>query len=82
MAKSLQALFDKAVDLKNRGRLTDAIAIYRTAVRQYPQSGAAEHNLAAALGDAGRAGEAETHIRRAFKKGLDALACLRACVVL
>jgi tetratricopeptide (TPR) repeat protein len=72
MAKSLQALFDKAVDLKNRGRLTDAIAIYRTAVRQYPQSGAAEHNLAAALGDAGRAGEAETHIRRAFKKGLDA----------
>ena len=72
MSKNLQSLFDKATALKQRGRLTDAIALYRQAVRQYPQSGVAEHNLAGALGDAGRAGEAETHIRRAFKKGLDA----------
>jgi tetratricopeptide (TPR) repeat protein len=32
----------------------------------------AEHNLAAALGDAGRWTEAEPHIRAAFSKGIDA----------
>ena len=72
VAKAMQTLFDKAAALKQRGRLTDAIALYRKAVKQNPQSGVAEHNLAGALGDAGRAVEAETHIRRAFKKGLDA----------
>jgi tetratricopeptide (TPR) repeat protein len=72
MAKSLQALFDKAVALKERGKLNDAIAIYRSAVKRYPESGVAEHNLAGALGDAGRASEAQTHILRAFRKGLDA----------
>jgi len=72
MARLLQSHFDKAARLKERGKLNEAIAIYRTAIRQYPDSGAAEHNLAGALGDAGRAGEAETHIRRALRKGLDA----------
>ena len=37
-----------------------------------PASGVAEHNLAAALGDAGRWREAEPHIRLAFTKGIDA----------
>jgi len=72
MAKDLQSLFNKAAALKQRGKLADAIALYRQAAQQHPQSAVAEHNLAGALGDAGRAAEAETHIRRAFKKGLDA----------
>jgi predicted Zn-dependent protease len=37
-----------------------------------PGSGVAEHNLAAALGDAGRWAEAAPHIRAAFNKGVDA----------
>ena len=72
MAKSLQSIFDKAVALKERGKLLEAIDLYRKAVKQFPDSGVAEHNLAGALGDAGRWNEAEAHIRRAFKKGLDA----------
>jgi tetratricopeptide (TPR) repeat protein len=72
MAKSLQALINKAAMLKQRGRLSEAIAVYRQAVKRYPDSGVAEHNLAGALGDAGRAPEAEAHIRRAFRKGLNA----------
>lgn len=72
MARSLQSLFDKAAALKERGNLPDAIAVYRTAVKHSPGSGVAEHNLAGALGDAGRWHEAETHALRAFRKGLDA----------
>jgi tetratricopeptide (TPR) repeat protein len=72
MAKSLQSIFDKAVALKERGKLLEAIDLYRKAVKLFPDSGVAEHNLAGALGDAGRWNEAEAHVRRAFKKGLDA----------
>jgi tetratricopeptide (TPR) repeat protein len=72
MAKSLQSLFDRAASLKQRGKLNDAIDIYRKAVKQFPDSGVAEHNLAGTLGNAGRPAEAEKHIRRAFKKGLNA----------
>src|SRR5262249_19563552 len=49
-----------------------AVARYRDAVSAAPASAAAEHNLAGALGDAGRWREAETHIRQAFAKGGDA----------
>ena len=72
MAKPLQSLLDKATRLKERGKLTEAITVYRQAIKQYPDSGVAEHNLAGALGDGGRPAEAERHIRRAFKKGLKA----------
>jgi len=41
----------------------------RQAVLAAPASAAAEHNLAGALGDAGRWAEAEIHIRNAFAKG-------------
>ena len=72
MAKSLQSIFDRAVALKKQRKLSEAIELYKNAVKKYPNSAAAEHNLAGALGDAGRAIEAEAHIRRAFSKGLNA----------
>jgi tetratricopeptide (TPR) repeat protein len=53
-------------------RPDETLAAYRRAVEAAPQSGVAEHNLAARLGDMGRMIEAETSARRAFAKGLDA----------
>jgi tetratricopeptide (TPR) repeat protein len=59
-------------ELKATGRLDEAIGLYEQAVALSPESGVAEHNLGGALGDAGRWPEAESHIRKAFRKGLDA----------
>lgn len=72
MTKSLKALSDQAQALKQQGLRYDAIDLYSKAATLYPQSAVAEHNLAAALGDVGRGSEAETHIRHAFAKGLNA----------
>lgn len=72
MSTSLQTMSEQAGELRDRGRLEEAIALFAKAAREYPESAVAEHNLASVLGDAGRAGEAETHIRRAFAKGLNA----------
>lgn len=69
MAPDPKHLAAQAQDLKARGRLGEAIALYRQAVSAAPASAAAEHNLAAALGDAGRWAEAEAHINSAFTKG-------------
>jgi Flp pilus assembly protein TadD len=69
MASDPKLLAAQAQDLKTRGQMGEAIALYRAAVAAAPASAAAEHNLAAVLGDAGRWQEAETHIRRAFAKG-------------
>lgn len=62
----------EAQELKAAGRLEEAIGRFGEAVAANPSSGVAEHNLAAALGDAGRWIEAEPHIRAVFKKGIDA----------
>ena len=62
----------EAQELKAAGRLEEAIGRYGEAVAANPNSGVAEHNLAAALGDAGRWTEAEPHIQAAFRKGIDA----------
>ena len=62
----------EAHELKAAGRLEEAIARYGEALAANPKSGVAEHNLAAALGDAGRWTEADPHIRAAFAKGVDA----------
>jgi predicted Zn-dependent protease len=62
----------QAHELKAAGRLNEAIVRYGEALAANPKSGVAEHNLAAALGDAGRWAEAEPHIRAAFGKGIDA----------
>jgi len=57
--------------LKAAGRLDEAVRRYGEAVAANPRSGAAEHALAACLGEDGRWAEAEGHIREAFTKGLD-----------
>lgn len=62
----------EAEALKAAGRVDEAVSRYRQAIAANPRSGAAEHNLAACLGDAGRWAEAEPHIRAAFAKGIDA----------
>lgn len=72
MPSSLQSMTDEANALKAQRRFDEAIALYAKAATEYPQSAAAEHNWAGALGDAGRASEAEKHIRRAFAKGIKA----------
>jgi tetratricopeptide (TPR) repeat protein len=66
------ALMREAHALKAAGRLEEALGLYRQAVSVNPASAVAEHNLAGALGDAGRWREAEPHLRSAFLKGLDA----------
>lgn len=58
--------------LKRIGRLDVAVDLRRAEVVQRPTSAVAEHNLAALLGDMGRAAEAEAAVRRAFAKGGDA----------
>jgi len=72
MTASLQSLTGQAKVLKHQGKQDEAIEVYAKATTAYPDSAVAEHNLAAVLGDAGRASEAEAHIRRAFANGLNA----------
>ena len=72
MTTSLKALTEQAQALNMQGQRYEAIDLYAKAASMYPQSAVAEHNLAAILGDIGRAGEAEAHIRQAFAKGLNA----------
>ena len=55
--------------LKELGRIDDAIEVRRRAVRDFPTSAVAEHNLAADLGDADSWEESEAACRRAFEKG-------------
>jgi tetratricopeptide (TPR) repeat protein len=71
-SKDASTLMREAHALKAAGRLAEAIGRYGEAVAANPASGVAEHNLAGALGDAGRWIEAEPHVRAAFKKGIDA----------
>jgi tetratricopeptide (TPR) repeat protein len=69
---SLQSLTREAEAAKAAGRRGEALALYARAAALFPASGVAEHNLAAALGDAARHAEAEARCRAAFGKGLDA----------
>jgi tetratricopeptide (TPR) repeat protein len=71
-SKDASTLMREAHALKAAGRLAEAIGRYSEAVAANPASGVAEHNLAGALGDAGRWIEAEPHLRAAFRKGIDA----------
>jgi tetratricopeptide (TPR) repeat protein len=72
MVDTLKVLSERARQFQESGKLEDAIRVYREAAQFHSGSAVAEHNLAAALGDAGRATEAESHIRKALAKGLDA----------
>jgi tetratricopeptide (TPR) repeat protein len=70
--ETLKSLTDRARAMKANRRLRDAIALYEQCVEHYPDNAVAEHNLSAALGDAGHHADAERHARRALAKGLDA----------
>jgi len=65
-------LAQEASRLKALGKLDEAIGAYAEITRLSPISAVAEHNLAAALGDAGRHGECEAHIRKSLALGSDA----------
>lgn len=58
-----------ACALKKLRRIDDAIEVRRRAVRDFPSSAVAEHNLAADLGDIESWEESEAACRRAFEKG-------------
>lgn len=55
--------------LRVQGLAADAAAVLEVQVQRQPGSAVAEHNLAAALGDCGRAEESEQAARRALAKG-------------
>lgn len=72
MNLTLESLTRECDRLKASGRLNEALALHRQAVRQFPSSGIALHNLAALLGDLGEPVEAAQVAARALKTGLDA----------
>jgi len=53
MLRTLQDLTKNANALKSQGRIGAATAVYQDAVRAFPTSAVALHNLAAAYGDSG-----------------------------
>jgi tetratricopeptide (TPR) repeat protein len=55
--------------LRAQGRAGEAAAVLEVRVQRQPTNAVAEHNLAAALGDCGRAAESEQAARRALAKG-------------
>src|SRR5262245_23938201 len=72
MAPDPKKLASEAAALKAAGRLEEAIDVHRRILALSPNSAVAEHNLASALASAGRWRDAESHIARAFAKGVDA----------
>lgn len=72
MNHDIKRLLQEAAAETKTGRVDEAIELYRKITLLAPGSATAEHNLAAALGDAGRWLEAGPHIRAAFSKGIDA----------
>ena len=71
MLRTLQNLTDDANALKAQGKIGAALEIYKDAVRQFPTSGVALHNLAAAYGDAGNFTDADRVAAMAQKAGLN-----------
>jgi len=69
---TLNELNRQANELKAAGRIDDAIAAFRSIVDQAPGNPAVMHNLAGALGDAGRNKEAILWANRAINAGIKA----------
>ena len=67
-----QAVSAHADLLKQAKQLAESAELYRRLTELRPQSVPARHNLASALGDMGRAAEAEAWCRRAMSLGGDA----------
>lgn len=72
MLRTLQDLTRDANALKSQGKIGAAIEIYQDAVRQFPTSAVALHNLASAYGDAGNYVDAERVAGMAQQAGLNA----------
>lgn len=72
MTLDIRAATLQAQALTAAGRADEAVALHRRIVATHPSSGVALHNLAAALGDAGRWAEAERPARDAIARGVQA----------
>lgn len=70
-SESISTLVAKAQAFKNSDRINNAIAAWKAIVAQDPDTLTYQHDLAAALGDAGRNQEAADVISVAIKRGLD-----------
>lgn len=71
---SLKEMIEQAKSARADNNYDKAIALYQDACRRYPKSIAAEHNLAALLGDLNRFSESLAHAENALQKGGDASA--------
>lgn len=71
MLRTLQDLTRDANALRSEGRIGEAIALYQDAVRQFPTSAVALHNLAGAYGDAGNYVDADRVAAMAQQAGLN-----------
>src|SRR5690606_35646064 len=71
MLRTLQDLTKDANALKSQGRIGAAIAVYQDAVRPFPTSAVALHNLAAAYGDSGNHIDADRVAAMAQQAGLN-----------
>jgi tetratricopeptide (TPR) repeat protein len=72
MLRTLQDLTRDANTLKAQGRIGEAISVYQDAVRAFPASAVALHNLAAAYGDARNYVDADRVAAMAMQAGLNA----------
>lgn len=72
MLRTLEDLTRDANALKAQGRIGEAISIYQDAVRAFPASAVALHNLAAAYGDARNHIDADRVAAMAMQAGLHA----------
>lgn len=72
MAASLNELNERANELKAAGRTDEALAAFRAIVDIAPGNPVVMHNLAGALGDAGRNREAVEWAERAIRAGIKA----------
>ncbi len=70
MLKDITEATQRAQALTAAGRVEEGLALHREIVAAFPNNTAALHNLAAALGDAGRWAEAYPVIRAALGAGL------------
>lgn len=68
---SHRAIAVHSTALKGLGRREEALEFDNLAVRRFPQSGTAWHNLAATLGDLGRGKDSVEAVQRAMSLGLD-----------
>lgn len=70
--ESLQAMCQRAETFKKQGDLAAALLVYESAVKAWPDSAVAQHNLASTLGDLSRYDESAQAAMAAIKLGIRA----------